>query len=114
MKSRIWYTLPAFVLAAVVVAHTGIPCKFCPGSHLASLFGGAKLEAAMITPVDTSKKGAQIEIKEDNYDFHDIEQATNAEHDFQIENTGSDTLVILGTHPSCGCTAAMMDQSRIA
>jgi cytochrome c5 len=81
---------------------------------MSSLFGGSKVQAAMLTPVDTSKKGAQIDIKEDNYDFHDIEQGTKAEHDFEIANTGSDTLVILGTHPSCGCTAAMMDQSRIA
>jgi len=82
---------------------------------MSSIFGGSKLQAAMLTPVDTGKKsGAQIEIKEDNYDFHDIEQGTKAEHFFSIENPGTDTLVILGTHPSCGCTAAMMDQSRIA
>jgi cytochrome c5 len=114
MKSRILYSLPAFVLAAVVVAHTGLPCTHCLGSRLSSLFGGSTVQAAMVVPVDTAKKSAaQIEIKEDNYDFHDIEQGTKAEHDFTIENSGSDTLVIMGTHPSCGCTAAMMDQSRI-
>lgn len=110
MKSRILYSLPAFVLAAVVVAHTGLPFRVCP----ASIFSTSSLHAAVPVPLDTTKKGAQIDIKEDNYDFHDIEQGTKAEHDFLIDNTGSDTLVILGTHPSCGCTAAMMDQSRIA
>jgi mono/diheme cytochrome c family protein len=110
MKSRILYSLPAFVLAAVVVAYTSLPCKICP----ASLFGASTLQAAVPVPVDSAKNGAQIDIKEDNFDFHDIEQGTKAEHDFEIFNTGTDTLVILGTHPSCGCTAAIMDQSRIA
>jgi Protein of unknown function (DUF1573) len=60
-------------------------------------------------PVDTTKKGAQIKIDEDSYDFHDIEQGTKAEHNFLIGNTGTDTLVITSTRPSCGCTAAVLD-----
>lgn len=106
MKSRIVYALPAFVLAAIVVAFGFMPSG--------SLISGSSLFAARPVPLDTAKKGAQILIKDDSYDFHDIEQGTKAEHYFDIQNTGTDTLIILGTHPSCGCTAAMMDMSRIA
>jgi mono/diheme cytochrome c family protein len=110
MKSRIGYrtigaALPPFIIALAVIAF-----GFLPQGTFSS---GASLFAARPVPVDTTKKGAQIEIKEDNYDFHDIEQGTKAQHDFEIFNTGADTLVVLGTHPSCGCTAAMMDMSRI-
>lgn len=101
MKSRIALAVPAIGIALLVMMYG---------------FGQPQnsVRAARVVPVDTSKKGAQIEIKEDNYDFHDIEQGTKAEHAFDIFNSGTDTLIILGTHPSCGCTAAMMDQSRIA
>ncbi|MDP4199250.1 MAG: DUF1573 domain-containing protein [Bacteroidota bacterium] len=113
MKSRIVYALPAFVLAAVVALHSFVPSgQFNPGQWLSSALSSS-LQAATPVPVDTTKKGAQISIKDDSYDFHDIEQGTKAEHFFDISNTGTDTLVILGTHPSCGCTAAMMDMSRI-
>ena len=103
MKSRIAYTLPSIVIAALVVAYGFLPSQ------------NGSLHAARTVPVDTTKKGAQIDLKEDSYDFRDIEQGTKAEHNFIIGNSGTDTLVILGTHPSCGCTAAVIEgNSRIA
>ena len=101
MKSRIVYALPAILLAVLIGAY-----GFMPQS-------GA-LHAAKAYKVDTTKKGAQIKIDEDTYDFHDIEQGTKAEHIFTIANTGTDTLVITGTRPSCGCTAAVVDESKVA
>ncbi|HEY3874567.1 MAG TPA: DUF1573 domain-containing protein, partial [Candidatus Kapabacteria bacterium] len=71
--------------------------------------GGALLHAARPVPVDTTKKGAQIKLEEETYDFHDIEQGTKAEHNFVIGNSGTDTLIITSTRPSCGCTAAVLD-----
>jgi len=68
-----------------------------------------RLHAAKPVPVDTTKKNAVIKIDEDSYDFHDIEQSTKAEHNFLISNTGTDTLIISSTRPSCGCTAAVLD-----
>ncbi|HET6401823.1 MAG TPA: DUF1573 domain-containing protein [Candidatus Kapabacteria bacterium] len=103
MKSRILYALPA-VLFAAFVAITGI----LPTPQTGGLIVG-DLHAANPVPVDTTKKGAQIKIDEDSYDFHNIEQGTLAIHDFLIQNTGTDTLVIASTRPSCGCTAAVLD-----
>jgi len=105
MKSRIAYALPAVLLALLTSAFVFAP----------QIFHTSSLHAAMVVPVDTTQKGAMIKIPEDAHDFHDIEQGTFAEHDFVIENVGTDTLVILSTHPSCGCTAAIMEGSpRIA
>ncbi len=97
MKSRILYALPALLFAAFV-AYGLLPSPQAGGLH-----------AASPVPVDTTKKGAQIKIAEDSYDFHDIEQGTKAEHIFLISNVGTDTLVITSTRPSCGCTAAVLD-----
>ncbi len=104
MKSRIAYILPSIVIVALVAAYALVPSRFDGGLH-----------AERTIPVDSTKKGAQIDLKEDTYDFRDIEQGTKAEHNFIIGNSGTDTLVIMGTHPSCGCTAAVIEgNSRIA
>ena len=103
MKSRIVYALPVLLFAALTAGYALIP----------SLQNGS-VQAAKFTPVDTTKHNAQIKIEEESYDFHDIEQGTKAEHIFVIGNSGTDTLVITGEHPSCGCTAAVIDNSRIA
>jgi cytochrome c2 len=59
-------------------------------------------------------KYAQIKVEEEIHDFGDIELNTFAEHTFFIKNTGNDTLTIVNTHASCGCTAAVMDNMKIA
>lgn len=63
---------------------------------------------------DTTEKYAQIKIDEEIHDFGNIELNTFAEHTFFIKNVGTDTLTILNTHASCGCTAAVMDNMKIA
>ncbi len=98
MKSRIVFAIPPVVFAVLMAAYV-----LFPGSRSSSL------HAAKPVPVDTTKKGAVIKIDEDTYDFHDIEQGTKAEHNFLIGNSGTDTLVIASTRPSCGCTAAVLD-----
>ena len=103
MKSRIAYTLPALIFAVLVMGYTLVPGM----SHDSA-------EARKVIPVDTTKHAAQIKIEQDSYDFHDIEQGTKAEHIFAISNIGTDTLVITGTRPSCGCTAAVIDNAHIA
>lgn len=67
-----------------------------------------------MTEVDTAGKYAQIKVEEEIHDFGDIELNTFAEHTFFIKNTGTDTLTIVNTHASCGCTAAVMDNMKIA
>jgi len=102
MKSRIAYALPALLLAVLVVVY-----GFAPNTT-------STVTNKKMVPVDTTKKGPRIKLEEDNYDFHDIEQGTKAVHVFMVGNTGTDTLVITGTRPSCGCTAAVNDNSRLA
>lgn len=63
---------------------------------------------------DTTEKYAQIKVEEETHDFGNIEQNTFAEHTFFIKNTGTDTLTIINTHASCGCTAAVMDNMKVA
>lgn len=62
---------------------------------------------------DTGKY-AQIKIDEEIHDFGNIEISTFAEHTFFIKNTGNDTLTIVNVHASCGCTAAVMDNMKVA
>ncbi len=104
MKSRILYALPALILGAIASFYVLMPQSAELSSAQASVYS---------VKGDTAKKGrAQIRIQEDTYDFKNIEQGTFAEHNFVIDNTGKDTLVILSTHPSCGCTAAIMEGSQ--
>jgi mono/diheme cytochrome c family protein len=107
MKSRISIQLhrSLFILPAIIIAVVAGGYGFTSAVHQGSL------GAAKSVPVDTAKKGAMIKVDEDTYDFHDIEQGTKAEHVFILGNSGTDTLVITGEHPSCGCTAAVIDGS---
>ncbi|HWF44514.1 MAG TPA: DUF1573 domain-containing protein, partial [Candidatus Kapabacteria bacterium] len=116
MKSRVAFTLPALLIAALAVGFSFLPTS--PTSHTPlntelKAVVSSTTRVAKVVPVDTTKKGAAIKIEQDTYDFHDIEQGTKAVHDFEIGNSGTDTLVISGTRPSCGCTAAVMGTSRI-
>ena len=63
---------------------------------------------------DTTEKYAQIVVEQDIHDFKDIELNTFAEHTFFIKNSGTDTLSIINVHASCGCTAAVMDNMKVA
>ena len=93
-----------FVLPAIIIASLAAAYGFMPNSQ-------QSISSVKRVPVDTTKKGPMIKVEEDSYDFHDIEQGTKAEHVFILGNSGTDTLVITGEHPSCGCTAAVIDGS---
>jgi len=69
--------------------------------------------AGFFTPAD-SMKGPKIEFNEEVHEFGKIEQNTPAETTFIIKNVGTDTLEIVSANPSCGCTAAVLDNKRIA
>jgi cytochrome c553 len=107
MKSRTTSPLNRglFVLPALIIAVLAAAYGFMPSDQ------HGVISAVKTVPVDTTKKGPLIKIEEDSYDFHDIEQGTKAEHVFILGNSGTDTLVITGEHPSCGCTAAVIDGS---
>jgi len=95
---RSLFILPAIIIAALAAAYGFMP-------------SGSTVISKATVPVDSTKKGPMIKVEEDTYDFHDIEQGTKAEHVFILGNSGTDTLVITGEHPSCGCTAAVIDGS---
>ncbi len=99
MKRSLSLCAVAIVLAAVLFGSN----TFHVGSAVAGFF----------TPVDTSK-GPKISFNEEVHEFGKIEQNTNAETNFIIKNIGTDTLEIFSASPSCGCTAAVLDNKRIA
>ena len=57
--------------------------------------------------------GPQIAIEDTSYDFGSVKIGDTIEHVFVIRNTGTDTLTVTA-HPSCGCTAAILDEPNIA
>lgn len=91
--------LAAAGLVAIIVASGSL--------HIAPAFGG------MFFPGDTSK-GPKIAVNEVDHDFGKVEQQSNAETNFIISNVGSDTLQIMSANPSCGCTAAVLDEKKLA
>jgi mono/diheme cytochrome c family protein len=103
MKARFQYFVPlAFLVFMVALGATSL--RHTDAAH-----------AAKMLRVDTTLgQPAQIKMDEEVYDFKDIELGTIVEHTFIIHNTGGDTLNIIDAHPSCGCTAAIMDNKKIA
>ena len=105
MKSRIQFAVPLAFLAFAATLF-----MLSPKSAMVS-----SVHAAKHLRVDsTVGKNAQIKMDEELFDFKDIELGTIVEHTFLIHNTGEDTLTIIDAHPSCGCTAAVMDNKKIA
>ncbi len=102
MKARFQYFIPlAFLLFMVALCAT-------------SMRHTNDARAANMLQVDSSTgQPPQIKMDEEVYDFKDIELGTIVEHTFLIHNTGGDTLTIIDAHPSCGCTAAIMDFKKI-
>ena len=60
----------------------------------------------------TPGTGPQIAIDDTSYDFGKVKIGDTIEHVFVIRNTGTDTLTV-SAHPSCGCTAAILDKPSI-
>ncbi len=50
--------------------------------------------------------GPRISANEESYDFGKVQEGKMVTHQFQINNTGDDVLVIKKVKASCGCTAA--------
>lgn len=102
-QKRTYFASGILVLAgilAIVIASGSV--------RIAPAFGG------LFTPADTTVKGPKITINEVDHDFGKIEQQTLAVDTFIIGNVGTDTLVIMSANPSCGCTAAVLDEKKVA
>ncbi len=59
-------------------------------------------------------QGAKITIQERLHHFGEVQSDTLLSHTFTFENSGSDTLVVEELSASCGCTAALLDNARLA
>lgn len=55
--------------------------------------------------------GPKISVLQPNFDFGDIKYGTTVSHDFQITNSGDDSLVIRDVRPGCGCTAVKPEKN---
>ena len=96
------------ITSALLLAAGLIAIVFASGSvHIVPAFGG------LFTPADTAK-GPKIAVNEVDHDFGKVEQQGTAETFFVISNVGSDTLQIVSANPSCGCTAAVLDEKKLA
>lgn len=67
-----------------------------------------------ISVIYGQKAGARLEFLEDGHDFGNVQEGKIVEHIFNFINTGSDTLIIKDVSSSCGCTAAITTQNKIA
>lgn len=55
----------------------------------------------------------RIFVPELNYNFGSVAQGSIVEHNFEISNLGDASLKITKVHPSCGCTAAILDSDVV-
>ncbi len=55
-----------------------------------------------------------LEVPESVYDFGTLDEGKIYTHDFVLKNTGTDTLEIRSVRTSCGCTATLLKDTRIA
>ncbi len=96
------------IVAAIVAAAGLVVILFASGSvNIAPAF------ASFFPPVDTTK-GPKLGVNEIDHDFGKVEQQTNAETNFTLSNNGTDTLQIMSANPSCGCTAAVLGDKKLA
>lgn len=58
--------------------------------------------------------GATAELKEKAFDFGNILQGRPASHEFQVINTGKDTLRLENVQASCGCTTPVWKKDPVA
>ncbi len=56
---------------------------------------------------DQSATGPRIEITPEDHDFGRVEQNLKLEKEFEIENVGTEDLIIKRVSTTCGCTAAL-------
>lgn len=97
------------LLASAVVGVAGLLTILFASSSVTS----STAFASFFAPVDTVK-GPKIEVSEIDHDFGKVEQQTSAETTFILTNRGTDTLQIMSANPSCGCTAAVLDEKKLA
>lgn len=69
--------------------------------------------AAIVQEGAESHDGPVMEISPESHDFGRVEQNQKLLHEFEIENVGSEDLVIGRISTSCGCTAALTSEKVV-
>jgi hypothetical protein len=59
--------------------------------------------------VPSAQEGPVIEISSHEHDFGQVSQGLKLTHDFMVKNSGNQDLIIRELNPSCGCTAAVLE-----
>lgn len=73
------------------------------------------VSAEILEYFDTSmQNNATIFLKETGFEFGKIKVGEIKTHNFEIKNTGTDTLIIRQVRTSCGCTVANLSKDKIA
>lgn len=60
------------------------------------------------------EKGPRIKFREDSHDFGKIKQGLSLTYVFEFKNEGDEILNINNVRSSCGCTAALVSEKKIA
>ena len=102
MKNRIYTTLIALLLAAVISS--------C-GSKDPVVHNPVTAEDGNVAVRD--ENGPKIEFKETEYDFGTVMQGERLSHTFVFTNTGKSDLIISSAHASCGCTTSTPPKAPI-
>jgi len=81
---------------------------------LVSYSGGQEIKDGQnVIKIDKASK-ARIEFLGGTYDFGHTPKGYTIYHDFPLRNIGTDTLIILGVKPTCGCTIAPLSNDHVA
>ena len=74
-------------------------------SLITLIFGFFVVFCAFAQEEQAIAEGPAITFEETSFDFGDIYQGDKVEHVFQLENTGTQPLIITNVQTTCGCTA---------
>jgi hypothetical protein len=73
----------------------------------------SKQSDAAVIKVNPASK-ARIQFSSDTWEFGSIPKGAIVIHAFKVKNVGTDSLMITGVKPTCGCTTAPLSDSSIA
>lgn len=72
-----------------------------------------KIRCNIILPEKKTKSGAILFLPETQYNFGKVKEGDVVSHIFKLVNNGQDVLEIKDVKTSCGCTAAMLSNSKL-
>ena len=74
----------------------------------------AALAVSLVLSAAAAAKGPKIVFKTDKWDFGKIKQGKEATYEFAFKNEGDEVLQIGNVESSCGCTAILVSNKKVA